>query len=145
MAGNETAFGALLTKRAREIGLEKSTFTNAEGFPDPNLRVTARARWRSSPATSCRDVPGFLSLCFAEREFTLEQYPPAEPQSAARHGHRRRRYEDRRNRGEPASIWSACAGLQDNFRLIVVVTGAKSDKERGDEAKKMLEMRPARF
>ena len=30
--------------------------------------------------------------------------------------------------------------VQDNFRLIVVVTGAKSDKERADEAKKMLEM-----
>jgi D-alanyl-D-alanine carboxypeptidase (penicillin-binding protein 5/6) len=29
--------------------------------------------------------------------------------------------------------------MQDNFRLIVVITGAKSDKERGEEAKKMLD------
>jgi serine-type D-Ala-D-Ala carboxypeptidase (penicillin-binding protein 5/6) len=42
MAGNEAEFGAKLTQRAREIGLEKSTFTNATGYSDPNLRVTAR-------------------------------------------------------------------------------------------------------
>ena len=35
VAGNETTFGPMLTKRAREIGLENSTFTNAEGFPIP--------------------------------------------------------------------------------------------------------------
>jgi serine-type D-Ala-D-Ala carboxypeptidase (penicillin-binding protein 5/6) len=32
------------------------------------------------------------------------------------------------------------SAVQDNFRLIVVVTGAKSDKERADEAKKLLEL-----
>ena len=31
------------------------------------------------------------------------------------------------------------SAVQDNLRLIVVVTGAKSDKERADEARKMLE------
>jgi D-alanyl-D-alanine carboxypeptidase (penicillin-binding protein 5/6) len=31
------------------------------------------------------------------------------------------------------------SALQDNFRLIVVVTGARSEKERADEAKKLLE------
>ena len=29
--------------------------------------------------------------------------------------------------------------MQDNFRLIVVVTGARSEKERADEARKMLD------
>ena len=32
LAGNETTFGAMLTKRAREIGLENSNFTNAEAL-----------------------------------------------------------------------------------------------------------------
>ena len=31
------------------------------------------------------------------------------------------------------------SAVQDNFRLIVVVTGAKTDKERADEAKKLLD------
>src|SRR5271169_6078788 len=38
LGGNELAFGQLLTKRAREIGLEHSTFTNATGYSDLNLR-----------------------------------------------------------------------------------------------------------
>ena len=42
LAGNELAFGGLLTKRAREIGLAKSTFTNSNGLPDPGEQVTTR-------------------------------------------------------------------------------------------------------
>ena len=34
LAGSEAEFGAKLTQRAREIGLEKSTFTNATGYSD---------------------------------------------------------------------------------------------------------------
>src|SRR6202041_2512122 len=41
-AGNEAAFGLLLTKRARKIGLKKSTFPTAPGSPEPTLRVTGR-------------------------------------------------------------------------------------------------------
>src|SRR6478735_6287953 len=33
----------------------------------------------------------------------------------------------------------AGSAIQNNWRLIVVVNGLKSDKERGDEAKKLLE------
>src|SRR5689334_7577793 len=42
LAGTETAFAAKLTERAREIGLTKSTFANATGLPNPDLKVTAR-------------------------------------------------------------------------------------------------------
>ena len=97
MAGNETAFGALLTKRAREIGLEKSTFTNAEGFSG-SQPARHRARDGAARPPHHADLPGFLSL-FRRARVHLEQYPPAEPQSAARHGHWRRWHEDRRNRG----------------------------------------------
>src|SRR6185312_1056266 len=33
LAGNEAAFGAKLTERARQIGLAKSTFANSNGLP----------------------------------------------------------------------------------------------------------------
>src|SRR3984885_3713461 len=42
VAGNEDAFGTLLTKRAREIGLQKPPFPNAPGYSEPTLRVTGR-------------------------------------------------------------------------------------------------------
>ncbi len=42
MAGSEEAFAGLMNIRARKIGLENSTFTNSTGLPDPDQRVTAR-------------------------------------------------------------------------------------------------------
>jgi D-alanyl-D-alanine carboxypeptidase (penicillin-binding protein 5/6) len=136
MVGNEAAFGALLTKRAREIGLEKSTFTNAEGFPDPNLRVTAREMAQLARHI-IKTYPEFFPY-FAEREFTWNniRQQNRNPLLAMGIG------ADGMKTGETAEAGFNLVGtaVQDNFRLIVVVTGAKSDKERGDEAKKMLEM-----
>ena len=42
LAGNELEFGVKLTKRAREIGLSQSVFTNSNGLPDPGEHVTSR-------------------------------------------------------------------------------------------------------
>lgn len=42
IAGSETAFAERMTKEARALGLEKSTFANATGLPNPDNRVTMR-------------------------------------------------------------------------------------------------------
>ncbi|MGH6840347.1 MAG: D-alanyl-D-alanine carboxypeptidase family protein, partial [Methylocella sp.] len=42
IAGSEGAFATLMTKRARELGLEHSTFTNAWGRGDPDQKVSPR-------------------------------------------------------------------------------------------------------
>ena len=43
MAGNERIFAAdFMTKRARELGLTKSTFGNSNGLPDPGNKMTVR-------------------------------------------------------------------------------------------------------
>ena len=135
LAGNEPEFGAMLTKRAREIGLEKSTFTNATGYSDPNLRVTAREM-----ATLARHImktyPDFYPY-FAEREFTWNniRQQNRNPLLAMGIG------ADGLKTGETAEAGFNLVGsaVQDGFRLIVVVTGAKSEKERAEEARKMLE------
>ncbi|WP_163272705.1 D-alanyl-D-alanine carboxypeptidase family protein [Chelativorans alearense] len=56
MAGSEENFAAAMTKRARAIGLQESTFVNATGLPAEGQKVTARemtllARhlWREYP------------------------------------------------------------------------------------------------
>src|SRR5260370_8248080 len=41
MAGSERAFADMLTKRARELGMAKSTFANSNGLPDPGHKMTA--------------------------------------------------------------------------------------------------------
>jgi D-alanyl-D-alanine carboxypeptidase (penicillin-binding protein 5/6) len=135
LAGNEADFGAMLTKRAREIGLEKSTFTNATGYSDPNLRVTPRELAQLARHIM-RTYPEFYPY-FAEREFAWNniRQQNRNPLLAMGIG------ADGLKTGETAEAGFNLVGsaVQDNFRLIVVVTGAKSEKERADEARKMLD------
>lgn len=42
LAGNEDAFTIMMEKKARSIGMEKSTFGNASGLPNPNNLMTSR-------------------------------------------------------------------------------------------------------
>src|SRR6266540_56548 len=42
ISGTESAFAELMVKRAREIGLAKSTFGNSNGLPDPRQLMTSR-------------------------------------------------------------------------------------------------------
>jgi len=135
LAGNEAEFGAKLTQRAREIGLEKSTFTNATGYSDPNLRVTAREMAQLARHIM-QTYPDFYPY-FAEREFTWNNIRQQNRNPLLGMGISA----DGLKTGETSEAGFNLVGsaVQDNLRLIVVVTGAKSDKERGDEARKMLD------
>src|SRR3954470_341806 len=42
MAGNERAFAEIMTRRARELGITRSSFANASGLPDPGNRMSVR-------------------------------------------------------------------------------------------------------
>jgi D-alanyl-D-alanine carboxypeptidase (penicillin-binding protein 5/6) len=135
LAGNEADFGAMLTKRAREIGLEKSTFTNATGYSDPNLRVTAREMAQLARYIM-QTYPDFYPY-FAERDFTWNniRQQNRNPLLALGIG------ADGLKTGETSEAGFNLVGsvVQDNFRLIVVVMGARSEKERADEARKLLD------
>ncbi len=41
LAGTEENFAELMTKRAREIGLSRSSFSNSTGWPDPNHKMSS--------------------------------------------------------------------------------------------------------
>jgi D-alanyl-D-alanine carboxypeptidase (penicillin-binding protein 5/6) len=135
LAGNETTFGRMLTQRAHEIGLERSTFTNSTGYSDPDLRVTAREM-----AELTRHIihayPDFYSY-FSQRDFTWNNIHQQNRNPLLGMGIGA----DGLKTGETSEAGFNLVGsaIQDNFRLIVVVTGARSDKERADEAKKLLE------
>jgi D-alanyl-D-alanine carboxypeptidase (penicillin-binding protein 5/6) len=135
LAGNEQAFGAQLTKRAREIGLQNSTFTNATGYSDPGLRVTVR-----DLATLARHIqqtyPDFYPY-FAEREFTWNRIHQMNRNPLLGMGIGA----DGMKTGDTAEAGFTLVGSAqgEGLRLIVVLTGAKSEKERADEARKMLD------
>jgi serine-type D-Ala-D-Ala carboxypeptidase (penicillin-binding protein 5/6) len=135
LAGNETSFGQMLTQRARAIGLETSTFTNSTGYPDPDLRVTAR-EMAELARHIIQTYPDFYPY-FSQRDFTWNNIHQQNRNPLLGMGIGA----DGLKTGETSEAGLNLVGsaVQDNFRLIVVVTGAKSEKERADEAKKLLD------
>ncbi len=135
LAGNEADFGAMLTKRAREIGLQNSTFTNSTGYSDPNMKVTVRDMAKLARYI-IQTYPDFYAS-FAQRDFTWNNIHQQNRNPLLGMGIGA----DGLKTGEtPESGFNLVgSAVQDNLRLIVVVAGAKSDKERSEEARKLLE------
>jgi len=135
ISGNESAFAELMTKRARELGLAKSTFGNSTGLPDPRQLMTSREL-----AKLARHIiatyPDYYKY-YGEREFTwnkIRQFN-RNPLLALNIG------ADGLKTGftKEAGYGLVGSAVQNGLRLIVVVNGLRSEKERADEAKKMLD------
>ena len=135
LAGSDAAFGELLTKRAREIGLQHSTFANSTGYADPDEHVTVHDIAELSRHL-IYDYPQFYSY-FALRDFTWNNIHQQNRNPLLGMGIGA----DGLKTGETPDSGYGLAGsaVQDDRRLIVVLTGAKSDKERAEEARKILE------
>jgi D-alanyl-D-alanine carboxypeptidase (penicillin-binding protein 5/6) len=135
IAGTESEFAVKMTQRAREIGLEKSVFTNSNGLPDPGTKVTTREL-----AILARhiilDYPELYKI-FGQPDFTWGKIRQQNrnPLLGSVIG------ADGLKTGFTSDAGYGLVGsaVQDGLRLIVVVNGAKDAKERGDEAKKLLE------
>ncbi|WP_456656647.1 D-alanyl-D-alanine carboxypeptidase family protein [Bradyrhizobium sp. JR3.5] len=136
IAGNEHTFATdFMTKRARELGMTKSTFGNSNGLPDPSNKMTVREL-----AILARHLiltyPDRYKL-FGEKEFTwnkirqqnrnplLNALPGAD---GLKTGYTKD--------GGYGMVGSA---VQNDTRLIVVVNGLEDSEDRATEAKKMLE------
>jgi len=135
MAGNEGNFAELLTKRARELGLTQSVFTNATGLPDPGLKVTSRELAKLARHI-IHTYPEFYHY-YGEREFTwnkIRQFNrnPLLAMGIGADGMKTGYTKE----GGYGLVGSA---VQNGLRLIVVVNGLKTADERKNEARKMLE------
>jgi D-alanyl-D-alanine carboxypeptidase (penicillin-binding protein 5/6) len=135
VAGNEPAFVEMMNKRARELGLTKSYFTNATGLPDPAQKVTVRELARLARHI-IRTYPDFYRY-FGEHEFLWNKIRqqnrnPLLTLNIGADGMKTGFTQD----GGYGVVGSA---VQDGTRLIVVINGLKTAKDRADEAKKLLE------
>jgi D-alanyl-D-alanine carboxypeptidase (penicillin-binding protein 5/6) len=135
IAGNEASFARLMTGRAHEIGLTNSTFTNSTGLPDSAMRVTARDLGKL--ARHIIDTyPEFYKI-YGEREFTWNKIRQQNrnPLLAMGIG------ADGMKTGftNEAGYGLVGSAVQNGLRLIVVVNGLKSAKDRADEGRKLLE------
>jgi serine-type D-Ala-D-Ala carboxypeptidase (penicillin-binding protein 5/6) len=133
LAGNEMAFGVKMTNRAREIGLTKSTFTNSTGLHNPGLKVTARELGKLAQHI-IRTYPDFYKI-YGEREFTYNKIRQFNRNPLLGWG------ADGLKTGftKESGYGLVASAEQNGLRLIVVVMGAKGEKERADEARKLLE------
>jgi D-alanyl-D-alanine carboxypeptidase (penicillin-binding protein 5/6) len=135
ISGNESTFAELMTKRARELGLTKSTFGNSTGLPDPRQLMTARELAKLARHL-IETYPDYYKY-YNEREFTwnkIRQFnrnPLLNMNIGA----------DGLKTGftKEAGYGLVGSAVQNGLRLIVVVNGLRSEKERADEAKKLLE------
>lgn len=134
IAGTEEAFGQMMTKRARELGLTRSSFTNPWGRSDPGQKVTMREMALLSDHL-IKTYPD-LYRYFAEKDFTWNKITQANrnPLLLANIG------ADGLKTGNIDESGYAIAGsaVENNQRLIVALNGCKTASERSDDARKLL-------
>jgi serine-type D-Ala-D-Ala carboxypeptidase (penicillin-binding protein 5/6) len=135
ISGNERTFAELMTKRAREIGLTDSTFSNASGLPDLANQMSAREIAKLARFI-IKTYPEQYKL-FNERDFTWNKIHQT-------------------NRNPLLNALTSADGLKTGFtkdggygmvgsatqngiRLIVVVNGIDDPDDRLTEGKKLLE------
>lgn len=133
LAGSESAFAELMTQKARELGMQHSTFKNSTGWPDPDHLMTARDL--ATLATRIiHDFPEYYAY-FAEPSYTYSGiHQPNRNLLLARNigvdglktGHT-----------EDGGYGITVSGQRNGRRLVVVVNGLSSEKERADEAQEL--------
>jgi D-alanyl-D-alanine carboxypeptidase (penicillin-binding protein 5/6) len=135
MAGSEADFATLMNERARAIGMERSVFRNATGFPADG-QVTTMREMALLAQHLWREYPDYYRY-FAQREFTWNKI-------------------FQRNRNPLLAMDIGADGLMTGFseegrfgivgtierdgrRVFAALSGIPSDKERPEEARKVLE------
>jgi D-alanyl-D-alanine carboxypeptidase (penicillin-binding protein 5/6) len=136
MAGNERTFAMEnMTKRARELGLEKSTFGNSNGLPDPANKMTVRELAKLARHLILT-YPDLYKL-FGEREYTWNKIRQQNrnPLLTALEG------ADGLKTGytKEGGYGMVGSAVQNGLRLIVVINGIEDPDDRASEARKMLE------
>ncbi|MGY6568057.1 MAG: D-alanyl-D-alanine carboxypeptidase family protein [Salinarimonas sp.] len=135
IAGSEGAFGRMMTQRARELGLNRSFFTNATGFHDPDQVTTAREL--ALLTRHFIDTSPEIYALYGEEEFTWNNIR-------------------QRNRNPLLTMGIGADGVKTGFvsesgyglvgsavqldqRLILVVNGLDSARDRAIESRRLLE------
>lgn len=136
LSGNEAAFASRMTKRARELGLTQSIFSNSTGLPDPGTRMTTRELARLA-VHIIKTYPQFYPW-YGEKQF---QWNVRKAQENRNPLLREVPGADGLKTGSTSESGFGLVGsvLRDGQRLVVVVNGLKNSKERASESRKLIE------
>ena len=134
LGGTEESFAEEMTDRAKELGFSNSSFANATGWPDPNHWMTANDL-ASLALRTIRDFPDYYHY-YSETEFTWNDI---------RQGNRNPLlYKNvgadglKTGHTEEAGYGLTGSAIRDGRRLILVVNGLQSVRERTEESVKLI-------
>jgi D-alanyl-D-alanine carboxypeptidase len=134
LGGSESRFAALMTLRARELGMQNTHFDNANGLPDSRNLSTARDIAILSRA-SMRDYPQYYHY-FSQTSFTFRG------RNYVNHNHLLNASQgiDGLKTGftNASGFNIAISGVRDGRRLIVVVLGGPTRVSRDQNAEDLL-------
>ena len=135
ISGSQGAFATLMTRRARELGLEHLTFTDAWGDANPDQKVTPR----EMALLAQHQIAAFPDLykLYAQRDFLWNKIkqPNRNPLLGMDIG------ADGLKTGNIGDSGYSLVGsaVQGDQRLILAIYDAKSAKERAEDSRKILQ------
>ena len=135
LAGDENSFAVALNRKAKELGMNNSHFMNASGWPDPEHYSTARDLSILAAAT-IKNFPDYYGY-YAEREFTYNKIKQTNRNPLLSRGIGA----DGLKTGhtETGGYGLIGTGVKDDRRVIVVLNGMESKKERTEESVRLLQ------
>jgi serine-type D-Ala-D-Ala carboxypeptidase (penicillin-binding protein 5/6) len=135
VAGSEENFARMMTQRARELGLPKSTFMNATGYGHPDQKVTVREL--ALLASHIIQTYPDLYKIFGEKEFTWNKIRQQNRNPLLKFDVGA----DGLKTGfiEESGYGLVASAVQNGQRLVLAVNGLKSARDRESEARKLLE------
>lgn len=134
LSGSEAAFADELTRLGREIGLRESSFRNATGWPAEGHLMSARDLAHLAYRL-IDDFPEYYHY-YAETEFTWHEIRQSNRNpllyrnigaDGLKTGHT-----------EEAGYGLTASAVQGDRRLILVVTGLQSQRQRAEEAERLM-------
>ena len=134
IAGSEEDFAVLMNKTAKQLGLKNSIFANSTGLPHPDQRMSVE----DLAILSRHIIKEFPDLYhyFSEKEFTYNNIKQGNRNpllysmkgaDGLKTGHT-----------EEAGFCLAASAVKGDRRLIEVMSGMNSNKERSDESERLM-------
>lgn len=135
IAGSEAEFAELANQKAKELGLKNSHFANATGWPNPDHKMSAKDLAVLAHHI-IRDFPEYYSI-YSEQSFTFNgiRQENRNPLLMLMPG-----IADGIKTGHTSVSGFGLTGSakKNGRRLIMVVNGLKTMKERGDESLRLM-------
>lgn len=135
MAGSEAAFAGLMNEHAKRLGLNNSNFTNSTGLPDENQYMSLRDLAKLTRHT-IQAYPNYYSY-YKEPEFEWNRINQKNRNPLLRMNIGA----DGLKTGYTEESGYAIVGtaVREGKRLITVLSGMTSKKQRAEEARKILD------